>query len=344
MNTKPRLLHIALGNHNQNLKTSLDEVFECKHFDWTAHEGGAHLTAMKLPHLRRTDALYSERDRKAINLFNSFKPDYVFLHLQTENIFEPETIQEMASKAIIINWTGDVREGKEMEWYFDFAKLVHSTLFTNKTNVRQFKAQNLNSGYLQVGYDSTIFNPTRPVPKTKKHDIVFMGSNYGADRFPLSRQRQFMVEELIIWHGNRFGLYGTGWGQLADGEMNNCYELENAIYRNSKIGISLSHFDYENYFSDRLLRIMGSGCFCLSHRYTSIEFDFALGKEIETFDDFDEMDWKIKYYLKNEDKRKEIAAAGQKIVSNLFTWKHFAKKLKAKFENISSELHEKTEI
>ena len=146
-----------------------------------------------------------------------------------------------------------------------------------------------------------------------------MANNYG--HFPLSGLRRNSANILRHRYGNRFSLLGTGW-QHATGNLNGNQLGEAHFYSGSKIGVNISHFDSDRYSSDRIFRIMGSGCFCLSHHYKGIEKDFKVGQELVTFDSPSDMVKKIEYYLQNPGERTQIAQNGYKKVHEQYEYDH----------------------
>ena len=139
--------------------------------------------------------------------------------------------------------------------------------------------------------------------------------------FPLSNYRKEIVEALKKEFKGKLGIYGNGWDD-SDGSFNYSQPVEAAVYRGATIVINCSHFDYERYFSDRMLRIMGSGAFCLSHNYKGISEDYTIGQDVATFDNIEELINKCHYYLKpeNNQERNTIAANGCHAVHNKFTF------------------------
>ena len=164
-----------------------------------------------------------------------------------------------------------------------------------------------------------------------------MGNNYGK-MFPLSEIRETMVKTLKEVFGNKVGIFGTGWGELGDGSIDN-YEMEGKVYRSCDIAISLSHFDRTKYASDRLFRIMGSGAFCISHEYKAMEEDFEIGDDLETFQSIPELIAKIKYYLEEDNiqTRETIAFDGCQKVRLNHTWQSFAQNLEKLATNLTTK-------
>lgn len=248
-----------------------------------------------------------------------YVPEYIFLQIQGDNYDgNRSTLELMPSLrrlkdkgSFIINWTGDKRNGVP-EWMRTFKDCVSVTCFSNEEDVNAFGE---GAKFLQIGIDEAIFTPLGD--KLENKDIVFQGNSFS--HFPLSGKRKMVVQELQFKYGNRFGVYGNGWPNVT-GNSNGDQRKEAAIYRGAKIALNVSHYDSERYTSDRMFRILGSGCFCLSHYYKGIEKDFEVGKHLATFTDIFDMKRKIDYYLEHEDERKQIADEGHKHCYANFTY------------------------
>tara|TARA_R110000868_G_scaffold225035_2_gene477250 strand:- start:284 stop:1225 length:942 start_codon:yes stop_codon:yes gene_type:complete len=298
---KTKLLHIALGNHNKGLWKSFDKHFDTIHYDWKPN---------------RLDPTLINKE--ILEIFRRFKPKAVFMQLQSDGILSLETAKEMTKSAFTMNWSGDVRTPLP-KWFYTLGKEIDITLFSNVTDVKILKHSNINSDYLQVGFDPQIFNPFN---KSEKQfgKILFMGSNY-ENRFPLSIYRLNMGEFMQSTYGSDFQIYGMNWKSVTNKESTLLDVQDEAIaYSNCDIAINLSHFDYERYSSDRLLRMMGSGAFCLSHNFKSIENDFELNKHLVTWNNLTDLKDKIDYYWANKYERQKIALEGCRYVRENCTW------------------------
>lgn len=290
-----------MGVHNQEMWRSFERNFETRHFDWT-------------PHI--SNPLFINQEVRRI--FDEFNPDLVFMQLQQGGIISIPTAQYMSKSSITINWTGDVRQIIP-QFYIDLGKHIDITLFSNTYDADVLNSMGVNAGYLQVGFDEHIFTPVG----TKNHypDIVFLGSNYeGHSGFPLSALRLQMVQTLRRRYGNNFMAYGHNWKSTGCGETFLHPPQEAEAYRSCKIAINLSHFDYGRYSSDRMLRMMGSGAFCLSHHFKDIEMDYQVGKHVATWTSIDSLIRQIDYFMDNPQEREEIRKAGCEFVRNNYTW------------------------
>lgn len=266
-------------------------------------------------------------------------PDLVFIQIQDDKIrngreaydtctlLGPSLERLKNAGAFIINWTGDKRHTTP-DWMVRLVKYVSVTAFSNQEDVDYMTSLGHASGFLQIGIDPYVF---KKWPPATARDIVFMGNNHG--RYPLSIQRASLVQFLQHTYKDKFGLYGNYPGNIGNLNANGndpfpMQSQESKIYSSCKIGISISHFDSDRYTSDRLFRIMGSGCFALSHHYKGIEKDFEVGKHLDTFRDRNELKQKIDFYLENEDERKQIAKNGFDLVHSKHTYNDMVEDIK----------------
>ena len=93
-----------------------------------------------------------------------------------------------------------------------------------------------------------------------------------------------------------------------------------AIYKSSKICISVNNINEEKYTSDRIFNILACRGFALVHYYDGIELDFENKKHLVWWKTIDEMMEYIEYYLNNESERCEIADNGYNHVWSNHKW------------------------
>lgn len=247
------------------------------------------------------------------------KYDVIFMQIQTADIITDATANVMnQTGALILNWTGDVRN--DIGWYLRFGKHC-VTLFTNNTDVENMRKEGFRSEYFQIGYDDKYYYP--PSDNSQRIDNIVMCANYYADMgFPLTPYRVDVANKMKTHFPQYFNLYGMdAWKQIHmfpecfadnDGEAN--------VYRRCGIALSVSHYNYKNYFSDRLLREMACGAFVLSHRYERCEEDFENGKHLVFFDSVEHLIELCNYYLREKTERERIGAEAAKYVSEHYTW------------------------
>lgn len=254
-----------------------------------------------------------------INDCAEFKPDIVFMQVQTPNIIYPETMRQIRDYCgKIVNFTGDVRSPLP-DWYIQIGKLIDLTLFVSMTDIKIARNFGIKAEWIQIGFDETIFNDQGS--PSKYLDVIFSANNY--NQFPLSKYRYDIAHALKREFNYKFNLYGNGWGPLIAGDTNTCQDVQAAILRGAKIAISCSNFDHERYISDRTLRTMGAGTFCLHHYFEGCEELYADKEHLVFFRSIPEMIELAKYYIEHEEERERIARNGYELTHKLYTWYSF---------------------
>jgi hypothetical protein len=253
------------------------------------------------------------------NIVSRREIDVIFMQIQRAGVIDIGLMSRLKKSGVkIFNFTGDVRQPLP-QWYIDLAPHV-VTLFTNDTDVQVLRKLGCEAYYFQIGYNQEYYH-TGVAANSFAPPIVFFGNNYG-DMFPLSGLRREMVQSLQKRYGSLFQVYGSGWSggiNLMGKQLD-----EAAIYRGCKIAISLSHFNLSRYSSDRLLRILGCGAFCLSHRYPDAEEEFFDNEDLVYWDNLKDLHSKIDFYLSDDLSivRKRIAEIGNKKVETFYTWQY----------------------
>ena len=252
----------------------------------------------------------------------AIKYDAVFMQIQHPKIIEVQTAKVLSEHSIVFNWTGDVRT--DITWYEEIAPYV-ITLFTNMTDVEKMKNKGFKSDYLQIGYDHEYyFNK-----KNDRYNVIgFCANYYEFADFPLKKLRVDAVRTLKVNFPEQFHLYGIGWEKVylkSEGLANN--EWEANLYNESLLALSISHFDYSRYFSDRLIREMACGCCVLSHRFKDNNLEFIEGEHIVYWDNLKQLVDLCNYYFEHPEEARKIGDAASAYVQKNYTWEIFAKNL-----------------
>lgn len=251
-----------------------------------------------------------------------YKPELVFIQIQDVGIHATSLIELQANGAFIINWSGDVR-ARIPSFYFDYAKYVDLTCFSNQPDVDTFNSLGWPAAFLQIGYDPALYYFDANCPKTT--DIIFMGNNIGD--FPLSAYRRDMVAYLKRVYGDRFKAYGIG---QPDGNFMGDQPGEADAYRHAKIGINLSHFNINRYTSDRMFRMLGCGVAVMSHNFEDTTDDYLLAADaIGWWSDFNQLKAGIDAILADSELQKQMSNNALDFALNNHTFRHMGLAIEA---------------
>jgi hypothetical protein len=240
-------------------------------------------------------------------------------------IFNSKVLHDIKKKGVtIVLWYGDLHPEPE-SWLLNI--LPEIDYFFMSSGGYKLK-EYFNKGKPKVA--SYYFNPSDPslIEKYQIHprctrDILFTGSHY---KF-IGNERKKTIKYLKKRNDVTF----FGGGECNDNSIiakfkkrifggsnsNNWIRGEEyiAAIKSANIGIGVSAFqDIPRYTSDRLTHYLTFGTFYLTWEFPQISSLFDVGKEIITFHDTDDLDYKINYYLKNVDERETIARAAQRKV------------------------------
>ncbi len=135
----------------------------------------------------------------------------------------------------------------------------------------------------------------------EKYDVSFVGSRFYGERGK-------WINELAK-RNIKISLFGKGWGGYVS------FEEMLDIFWHSKINLNFSHSgSYHNVpqIKGRVFQVCLAGGFMLTEYAPGIEKYFEIGKEIACFDNIEDMEKKIEYYLTHDEERRTIAYAGWK--------------------------------
>ena len=142
--------------------------------------------------------------------------------------------------------------------------------------------------------------------------------------------------EYLIDHGINVRIFGSGWSNYP--KFKNFYggSLSNEdlvkVINKTKINISFSlNYQRKNHMKGRVFEISGCKSFLLSQEFPNADRFFDIGKELVLFKDNEDLLKKVKYYLKNEKEREQIAERGYKRVIKDYD---FSKELNEFFNKI----------
>lgn len=275
--------------------------------------------------------------RNLIRLAEHTKPDLIFLHVQSSEVLDFDTVIKLSAIGFTVLYTFDCRTTEQTEWMYNYAKHLGLVCFSNQDDVQECLRRDIkNVMTLQSSCDMDVYCKGEPVEKSL--EIVFIGGNYVGTNlnFPLAQERKEMVDFLEDSYGDYFTAMGNGWG--GGRTIKSKEEIE--MYRSAAIAINQNNFNKHLYTSDRLWRIMATGTFCLTRYFDGIEKLFQRKVHLDWWHTFDEMEEKIDYYVTNVDLREQIAKNGMYEVRYRHTWTDRVKEMMVQ----ANQLKPKTDL
>jgi len=276
-------------------------------------------------------------EKELIDIVKSRKPHYVFT-LKGEKL-SPQLVADFKKNgSTTVLWiTTSIIE----DWMPGLAK-AHDYVVTNTDNIRVLFVENgvKNIKWVHQGFAPDFFGITGQESNHKNINYA-EAAMIGSMGYPIYKKRCALVTLLrkndvdIKWWGPRLArqiknipFFGGGVHRSWAGKEVYMKDFADVV-RNVKIfvgqdaDIPISGL----YLSNRIFAVTGCGGFYLGRKTPGIEAAFEIGKEVDVFESDDELLEKIKFYLQNENKRAQIARAGQKKVLTHYTYKQQIKKI-----------------
>lgn len=263
-----------------------------------------------------------------------FKPDIVFCQIQSSEILDHHTFSRLGQLAFTVNYTFDIRSKEQTEWMYEIGPYIGLTCFSNLNDVIEYSKRGYdNAMCLHSSADTDVYKPAE-VP-VNKHGIVFIGNNFKNTLmpFPKSEQRVEMVNSLQEKFGNEFSAYGLGWGNGMAYTPN-----EVILYQHAAIAINQTNYDATNYTSDRLWRILATGCLCLTEYFEGIENIFENHVELAWWKSLGDLKDMLHHYTIHSSKAFEIGINGMLAMLNRHTWKNRIEQMMAFIKKLDSKV------
>lgn len=250
-----------------------------------------------------------EMNKRFLSFIEKEKPDMIFIWARNDE-FYPETllkIREISPKSQVFNIFGDDDAAfKNFSRYFTL--FVDYALTGQPEYINEYHKDKFNKVFFIIGLDTNFF---KPISKEKKYDVTFIGH----PKTKLSERYQLL--KFLKDNNVNLKVYGWGWDKYSD--FKNIYggaidsEEMVKIINQSKIHLCFSknHLGVPHIVGKFF---EGSACrtFVLTEYYEGYKEFFKEGKEIVMFKNKEDLLDKIKYFLKNENKREKIAEAAYK--------------------------------
>ncbi len=182
--------------------------------------------------------------------------------------------------------------------------------------------------YLPMAADPGVHNETNLSQEDMQEfgsDISFMGAGY------YNRQKMFhglLDFDFKIW-GNEWDMRSPVWQHVQRSGARISTDDTVKIFNASKININLhSSVSHEgvnpqgDFVNPRTYELASCGAFQLVDERSILNRHFAVGEEIITYKDLEDLRAKIEYFLTHDDERLAIAQRAKKRVMQEHTYKH----------------------
>lgn len=236
-----------------------------------------------------------ENNLLIIKKVRKIKPDIIFCHQSSYEIYrETLVILKKICNPTIINWCSDD------SWRFKQQSFLIAKNYDYMITTYSYA----HKSYIEMNTKSILASwgcPDHWIKKKEKknsfkYDVTFIGSPYMG--------RRNIIKKLST-DGINVKCFGPGWKTLISDK-----NLPKVI-NNSKICLNFSKSKgKKKQTKARIFEITGSGSLCITESSNELKNYFKINKEIISFDSYEELLSKIKFFLKNENLRRKIAKKG----------------------------------
>lgn len=278
----------------------------------------------------------------ALKMYNEIQPDIVYV-IQGRWMSK-DTLAIIKKKSYIALYLWDmISLFPEMRETFDKYDIIYSF---DKRDTKFLKEQGLNAKFKPSGYDNSIYYPIECI---KKYDVAFVGAMY-PERVKMLKA---LIKEFPDINWAIYGEYAplrnwikwVKWRFSSDFRYFKNSNLKkndvNKLYNKSKIVLSIVRENQKDGWSARLPEVLGAKTFQLTNYYDSVEKEF-IGC-LDMYKDQKELIEKIRFYLKNDQKRNIIASEGYRKVKEKYSDDILNKIIIDDFKNNRIKLENKIE-
>lgn len=283
--------------------------------------------------------------RRLLEAGERLRPTLCWLQMQDASELTAETIARFRAlcppELVMLQWDGDLHwepSSEHRRWFVELGRCLDGSLTAETQYARDYAAQGVvRPGYLQAGADLRVFSPRTPYAMCPP--IIFLASkNTGLAGYAT---RYATVEAMERTYGERFAVYGHGWGWRPCARPLIPVMQEAAYYTGALAALSISiRNDVARYTSDRLIRMLCSGALCLIERFPDCAgLGLVHGENCYLWRDWNELQAQVDLILARPDDHRwrQMRAAAAELGATCHTWECRMGELMAMVEAIREQ-------
>jgi len=255
---------------------------------------------------------WADYKKKVSQKIEKTSPDLILIYSKDIPF---EVLQEVRQSWPTAIFYPDLRQPLDPK-LVSYGQVVDCLFLTNKTQLKQYMAQGVPHAVLCLqACDSDEHRIVKTESRKWRSDVAFIGRPGQGHRVDLLKGIDSLCD-LKVWGSSEWQKWGLTCGK------NRIYVKEYAkICSGAKIMLGCDQFlDMECYFSNRTWITLGCGGFLLTNYTPGLETIFTKGGHLEWYHSQEECLDLIRYYLKHDHKRQEIALKGYDYVHTYHTY------------------------
>lgn len=261
-------------------------------------------------HTRASDIGRVPMRLELVGIMRDWRPDIAILQVHDSGVMDTETIgllRAASPDSILVNWNGDYRPDHiDSPGGEALAKLFDVQCLANATEVGRYRERRISAAYWQIGWEPDGIGH-EPNGDTPSHPVLFLANCYTEAR---KRLGTFLKER---WQA---GVYGFGWGALADGFTLYDFKVGCRMLRAAQVAVGDQQWPGEaGYISNRLFQTLAAGGAVLcQQRFSGMEDWLGLRhkRHLLTWASLEELGDVVDWALGHKTEARQIAAEGQR--------------------------------
>ncbi|MBU4186250.1 MAG: glycosyltransferase [Proteobacteria bacterium] len=238
---------------------------------------------------------YADLNCKLIDILVQEKPDVMFtVPMHYEIWLETLNLIKTYINTITICWTTDDSwKYREVSKFIGSAYDIITTTYNDVLPL--YNRDGIQNVYLtQWAANSQTLHPPLKASECT-YPVSFVGAAHG------NRKQRIKA---LMQKGIQVACFGHGWpsGSVPASDISN-------IMRQSVISLNFANSKGANQIKARTFEVPGAGGFLLTESAPRLDRFYCIGKEIDTFNDIDELAEKIQFYLNRPSVRDSMAEA-----------------------------------
>ncbi len=272
-------------------------------------------------------------------VINSYRPH---LTLVNNTDAEVEWIQECSKQGIVSCFYHDYNSPVK-EKAVEIGRRCDFFYLSNAIQIEEYRRFGIEAEYLVRGCSRDVHYPVKPRGGKYKSQVAFIGKPRGGIRDEILRKVQENFDLKVWgpkWDRSRFSSVG---GRIGSGKYRIiCSSADIILGVND--GREIKTFEelvsQGQFTSNRDRLVMACGGFFLTNYNKGLENLYGIGEHLDVYRSLEDLVEKIRFYLNNPRKRREIACRGCVYVQSRQTFDHFVQKV---IEDAALKLPGKTE-
>ena len=257
------------------------------------------------------------RRNNIINKIKGYDPHFIFMMKDPYFTNLLPLIKAKFPKIKTIMWYGDQRGNTIVPLIGSRIRFLDGLLITNSdpAQLRMYRQHGIKHVYTY--YHSFAPEQFQLWDREITHEVFFGGTNFNIKKFPLSLLRRQLIYHI---HKNfKLVVHGNGWKFPTEKWiLSPQYAKE---LRKAHVNIGINHYNIQGYYNRRLFESVASGRLHITHYIPGMEKHFKNHEHLVWFKTVKQALDLIRYYLKNDAEREQIAKNGREFFLEHHSWK-----------------------